>query len=57
MDIVETPQVEGTTPSPECKTCAAHQESQAQSEETGMAFLLALTPVMTLSLFGVMGLL
>lgn len=57
MDIVETtPQVEGT-PSPECKTCAMHQESQAQSEETAMAFLLALTPVMTLSFFGVIGLL
>ncbi len=57
MENVETtPQVEGI-PSPECKTCAMHQESQAQSEETGMAFLLALTPVMTLSLFGVMGLL
>lgn len=45
------------SPESECKTCAAHRAKEAESQETSMAFLLALVPVMVLTFFGQVGLL
>ncbi len=41
----------------DCPTCQAAAVQTAQSEETSMAFLLALMPVITLTFFGQVGLL
>ena len=38
-------------------TCAKAAETAAENEETSMAFLLALLPVLTLTFFGQVGLL
>ena len=40
-----------------CENCAQVATQQAQSEETSMAFLLAIVPVLTLTFFGQVGLL
>ncbi len=40
-----------------CENCAHVASEQAQSEETSMAFLLAVVPVLTLTFFGQVGLL
>ncbi len=40
-----------------CTTCAHAAKSASESEETAMAFLLALLPVITLTFFGQVGLL
>ncbi len=42
---------------PECENCAKVATEKAQNEETSMAFLLALMPVLTLTFFGQVGLL
>lgn len=43
----------GTT----CETCAKAAQETATHEETSLAFLLALVPVLTLTFFGQVGLL
>lgn len=40
-----------------CPSCDKAQAETAKNEETGMAFLLALLPVITLTFFGQVGLL
>ncbi|MEI9966739.1 MAG: hypothetical protein WDN67_03845 [Candidatus Moraniibacteriota bacterium] len=42
---------------PGCASCQATEVQAAQNEETSMAFLLALLPVLTLTFFGQVGLL
>ena len=44
-------------PSGQCPTCQKAAEEAAKNEEYGMAFLLALLPVITLTFFGQVGLL
>lgn len=44
---------DGTT----CETCAKAAQETATHEETSLAFLLALVPVLTLTFFGQVGLL
>ena len=41
----------------DCPTCAHTAKVAGENEEMGMAFLLALMPVISLTLFGQMGLL
>ena len=40
-----------------CPTCAVTAKESAENEEVSFAFLLALMPVLTITLFGQMGLL
>lgn len=40
-----------------CPECKKHASEQAESQETSMAFLLALVPVLVLTFFGQVGLL
>lgn len=40
-----------------CTTCAHTAKTASENEETAMAFLLALLPVITLTFFGQVGLL
>lgn len=40
-----------------CPSCEQAAQEAARSEEMGMAFLLALTPIITLTFFGQVGLL
>lgn len=40
-----------------CETCAKHAKRTQESEEMAFAFLLALMPVLTITLFGQVGLL
>lgn len=44
-------------PEAECTNCTKHQEAEQENQETSMAFLLALVPVMVLTFFGQVGLL
>jgi hypothetical protein len=41
----------------DCPQCAAAQLEAAQNHETGLSFLLALLPIITLTFFGQVGLL
>ena len=40
-----------------CESCTLHAEASRENEEVSFAFLLALMPVLTLTLFGQAGLL
>ncbi|MGB3072939.1 MAG: hypothetical protein IPJ68_06315 [Candidatus Moraniibacteriota bacterium] len=51
------PLMEAPCSGPACENCAKVAQEQAQSQETSMAFLLALVPVLTLTFFGQVGLL
>lgn len=51
------PVMEAPCTGPACENCAKVASEQAQSEETSMAFLLAIVPVLTLTFFGQVGLL
>jgi len=51
------PVMEAPCTGPACENCAKVATEQSQSEETSMAFLLALVPVLTLTFFGQVGLL
>lgn len=51
------PVMEAPCTGPTCENCAKVAQERAQSEETSMAFLLALVPVLTLTFFGQVGLL
>ena len=54
--VIASDAVHGETPAqeaPHCEKCASHAEQQ----ELAFAFLIALMPVVTLTLFGQMGLL
>ena len=51
------PAMEAPCAGPACENCAVVATETAQSEETNMAFLLALVPVLTLTFFGQVGLL
>ena len=44
-------------PNDGCPSCEKAQAEAVKNEETGMAFLLALLPVITLTFFGQVGLL
>jgi nitrate reductase NapE component len=58
MEKMQNEPVVGTQCSgPECENCAKVATEKAQNEETSMAFLLALMPVLTLTFFGQVGLL
>ena len=41
---------------PHCPHCARRAEVEAQNEELGMAFLIALMPLLAITLFSNMGL-
>lgn len=41
----------------QCESCAKAAHAAAQSEESSLAFLLALVPVLSLTFFGQLGLL
>jgi hypothetical protein len=41
---------------PDCPDCAKRAQEVKEAEELAFAFLIALTPLMTLTLFGNMGL-
>jgi hypothetical protein len=52
---VDTP--ESGMPAASCPHCSKRAQEDASSEEQGLAFLLALLPVMVLTIFGQVGLL
>lgn len=53
----EETQVGSDCSGPSCPSCAKAAEDAAKNEEMGLAFLLAMLPVITLTFFGQVGLL
>lgn len=59
MERGKTKNMEETKPQcsgPDCPDCKAREEDDKQAEEIGMAFLVALMPLMSITLFSNMGL-